>query len=159
MRAGSHLHERHSGFTLIIILALLASLSLGLAIAGPSFAHQVQREREQELLRVGSMYVEALERYYDNAPGNLRQYPKELEYLTLDTRYVGIVRYLRRLYPDPMQPDKPWGLILDKDGFILGVYSTSMQAPIAKGPIVTSAVSLPAATHYADWQFLVKIKS
>lgn len=155
MRCGEHNANR--GFTFVIVLLLLAVVSLGLAIAGPSWAQQAQRERERELLRVGALYANALANYRIASPGSLKQYPATLQALVLDTRFVGTMRHLRKLYPDPVNPRQPWGLILDDAGRIVGVHSQSSEAPLAEGGITIGALVLPAARQYADWKFVAKV--
>lgn len=151
IRSRSRRPLAQSGYAFVVVLMLLTLVSLGLAAAGPAYSSQAQREREQELLRIGALYAQALQDYYDAAPGNLRQYPKKLEQLLRDTRYVGTVRHLRKLYADPLQPGTPWGLVRDRDDGIVGVYSTSAQEPIAQagGPVAP-------ARRYSDWKFTVK---
>jgi hypothetical protein len=128
-------------------------------VAGPVWSAQLKREKEQELLRVGAMYARALGSYRDASPGSLRQYPDRLEALLLDTRYVGVRRHLRMLYADPTNPGQPWGLMLDADKHIVGVYSLSRDVPVAPGPLDLGSVTLPPAQHYSDWKFTLEAKS
>ena len=157
MRVGRHRAQR--GFTFVAVLLLLALCMLGLAVAGPIWSAQLKREREQELLRVGAMYARALASYRDASPGSLKQYPDRLEALLLDTRFVGVQRHLRSLYPDPMNPGQPWGLVLDADKRVLGVYRLSGEPPVAQGPLDLGSVVLPPAQRYSDWKFTLKAKS
>ena len=72
MRAGSaRMHAGQAGFTYLWLLAAMAVLAIGMAIAGPMWARQAQRERESELLRVGAAYATAIEHYY-RPPGKPR---------------------------------------------------------------------------------------
>lgn len=153
MRAG----ER--GFTLPMVLVVLATCMLGLALAGPIWAQQVRREREQELLRIGRLYAEAIASYRDASPGSAKQYPRLLEDLLLDTRFVGIRRHLRRLYEDPMNPGQAWGVIRDADQRILGVYSQSADTPLRRVPVTLGLLRLGPAAHYSDWKFIVEPRS
>lgn len=160
MRAGSRraqgsTRQQEKGFTFVAVLVVLALCMLGLGIAGPLWSQQVRREREQELLRIGAMYAQALRSYRDASPGSLKQYPDRLEALLLDTRYVGVRRHLRKLYADPMNPGRPWGLVLDVDKRIVGVYSLSDEAPVAQGALEVEGVSLAPAQHYSQWKFSV----
>jgi type II secretory pathway pseudopilin PulG len=151
MRAGEQ-----RGFTLVAALVLLALCMLGLSVAGPLWSQRVQRDREQDLLRIGTLYAQAIEDYHDLSPGSQKQYPPRLDVLLSDTRYVGARRYLRQLYPDPVDPGQPWGLVLDSEQRIVGVYSRSEKAPIAEGALDLGPVQLPPARHYADWKFIAK---
>ena len=93
-----------AGFTYVFMMAALATFSIGLAVIGPRWADQAKREREQELVRVGSLYASAIASYYAAAPGSLRHYPPELKDLLEDTRRVGTLRHIRKLYADPLDP-------------------------------------------------------
>lgn len=157
MTAGER--RAQGGFTFVAVLLLLALCMLGLAVAGPIWSQQVQRDREQELLRVGVLYAEALASYREASPGSLKQYPDRLESLLLDTRYLGTRRHLRSLYPDPMNPGQPWGLVVDADKRIVGIYSLSNDTPVAQGALDVGGVALPAVQRYSDWKFTLKAKS
>jgi type II secretory pathway pseudopilin PulG len=141
---------------LVAVLLLLALVSLGLAQAGPMWSDQVRREREQELLRVGTLYAQALASYRALSPGSLKQYPDKLEALALDARFVGTVRHLRKLYPDPVNPGMPWGTVKDPSGRIVGVYSQSEAQPLADRPMRWGGGLMPAARSYTDWKFLAQ---
>lgn len=156
MRPGRALMTRarptQSGFTLLVVVAFVALLAVGMYRVVTVLTTQAQREHEQLLLRVGNLYALALQHYRQAAPGSLKQYPNDLKQLLLDTRFVGTARHLRDLYPDPMQPDTPWGLVRDATGGIVGVYSTSELRPFMQ----TSDAPRAGAQHYSDWKFLAK---
>ena len=59
------------GFTYVWMLAALVIFSIGLAVVGPLWADQAKREREQDLLRVGQLYAQAIASYYAASPGSL----------------------------------------------------------------------------------------
>ena len=159
MRAGSHRARAHTyGYTFVAVLVLLALCSLGLAVAGPVWSDQVKREREQELLRVGNLFAQAISNYREAFPGSLKQYPPSLEALLLDSRYVGTVRHLRAVYDDPVNPGQPWGLLLDGDNRVKGVFSQSTASPVAQGQLKLPGLVLAPAAHYADWKFTVTPK-
>ncbi|HEY4080826.1 MAG TPA: type II secretion system protein [Burkholderiaceae bacterium] len=153
-RASNHRGQR--GFTFIAVLLLLALCGLGLAAVGPAWATQSQRDREDELLRIGTLYAQAIAEYRDNSPGSVKVCPDQLQWLVLDTRFVGVARHLRKLYADPMNPGQPWGLIKDQAGHITGVYSLSTQVPLRQQAMDLGALKLDAAQHYSDWKFKPK---
>jgi len=159
MQAGES-RRSEQGFTYVWVLMTLAVLSVGLAALGPAWSDTVQREREADLIRIGTLYAQAIARYRDMSPGSAKTYPPTLEALLSDeARFVGLQRHLRRLYPDPMNPHKPWGLVRGPDGSIRGVYSTSDKAPFRREPMDLGAVQLPAAQHYFDWRFVPQPRS
>jgi type II secretory pathway pseudopilin PulG len=153
MSPGKSRRLRARGFTYVWAMAALAIFALGLAAVGPLFAADAQREREQELLRIGRLYAQAIADYHAASPGSVKRYPPSLDALLADTRFVGTVRHLRRLYPDPMQPDRPWGLVRAADGSIRGLYSAHEGQPLRTAAVDLGVVVLPPARRYSDWQF------
>jgi type II secretory pathway pseudopilin PulG len=156
MRAGSTRAPRQGGFTFVTLLVTVALLGIGLAALGPFWSAQAQRDNERELLRVGALYAQAIAAYRDSAPGSLKRYPPDLASLLVDTRFVGVRRHLRKLYADPLEPARPWGLVMAADGGVRGVYSLDERMPFANVARDLIVTSLPAAQHYADWKFIAK---
>jgi len=156
MRAGSC---RQAGFTYIWLLAALAILGLFLAVVGPMWATQAQREREGELLRVGTAYAKAIERYYAMSPGGVKTLPKRVDDLLLDPRFAAPVRHLRTAYPDPIDPSHAMEPILDASGQWLGVHSTSTTTPLRQVEWTDGHHVIAPAAHYKDWQFLARLTS
>lgn len=156
MPAGERLHGGQRGFTFVLVLLALAMSSIGLAVVGPTWSERLRREREQDLLHIGRLYAEALVSYRDASPGSLKQYPLRLEHLLEDPRFVGTRRHLRRLYPDPLGGGRPWGLVHDAQGRVIGVFSQSEDEPLMRRSLDLGTVQLPPARHYADWKFIPK---
>jgi type II secretory pathway pseudopilin PulG len=148
---------RENGFIYIAMLAAIAILGLAAAAYGMRVSDQVQREREQQLLRVGKAYAMAIADYYAGSPGTKKTFPPTIDDLLADQRTLNTVRHLREPYSDPMQPGVALGLILGSDGAIQGVYSTSTATPFHDGPIDLSVTQLSSATRYSDWQFIPKV--
>jgi len=143
--------RREGGFTYMALLFALAIMTGGLALAGEVWNTSAMREKEAELLFVGNEYRKAIERYYLSGPQ--RQYPKSLEHLIKDPRQPGTVRYLRRLYPDPITGKEEWGLVKSADGGFAGVYSLSEAAPLKTAGFAVRDASFEGKTKYAEWQF------
>jgi type II secretory pathway pseudopilin PulG len=154
MRRGRH---RECGFAFVAVLALLALMGIGSAAVGPLWAEESRREQEDELLRVGQLYAEAIARYHSASPGSAKRYPETLEQLLMDTRFVGTVRHLRTLYADPVS-GQSWGLVRDADGGIRGVFSRSEAPPLRTVPIAVGAVTLAPASRYSQWQFVARVE-
>lgn len=151
MHVGSRTTQ--GGFTYLMVIALVALLGLALSAIGPHWAGEAQREREQELLKVGILYAKAIKSYYDASPGSLKQYPPDLQSLVLDTRFVGVRRHIRRIYPDPLKPDRPWGLVKDDAGRLRGVFSQDERRPIQQAGIMNDWLAIAAASRYSQWVF------
>jgi type II secretory pathway pseudopilin PulG len=160
MRSGSRaaVRSRQTGFTYMAALAAVAVLGTGLAAMGTLHYEQARREREQDLLRIGALYAEAIARYYRLSPGSEKRYPPSIEALLLDTRFVGTVRHLRKPYVDPVTPLAPWGLVRAPDGTIRGVFSTSQTEPLRRQALDLGIALLPAASHYSEWAFVPKVE-
>ncbi len=158
-RAAGHMHRcehgfREAGFTYVAMLFAVALISVGLGLAVPIYSEQVRREREQELIRVGTLYVEAIRNYYLSSPGSVRMYPRRLEDLILDARFVGTRRHLRKLYWDPIMRSAQWGVVPAPDGGVAGVYSRSEQAPLLARPLLVGSQSIAPPARYSDLKFV-----
>lgn len=140
------------------MLAALAILSAGLAAIGPSWADQARRERERDLMRIGALYAQAIASYRAASPGISKQFPQRLDDLLADARMIGTVRHLRKLYADPLDPSRPWGIVLDPTGRVQGVYSQNAETPLRVEAIDLGSVVLPAAQRYSDWKFIAKLQ-
>jgi len=158
MRAGdASAMGRQRGFTYVWVMVAVAILGIGLAAIGPAWADAAKREREQELLRIGRIYAQAIASYHRSSPGSEKRFPPSLEALLLDTRFVGTYRHLRRLYADPMKAGQAWGIVRAPDGSVRGVYSQSADQPLRSEPLDLEVTVLPAATRYSEWQFVPKV--
>ena len=139
---------------LLGVLVFMAVASMMLAGASQRWADTRQRDAEEELLYVGQQYRKAIESYYLRSPGRLRQFPLRLQDLVQDPRFPQPVRHIRRLWPDPVAPDKEWGLIM-QSGAIVGVYSQSTGQPFRSAnfdPALPQTFS--KAKTYKDWRFV-----
>ena len=150
---------RQKGFAWIFVLAALALASATGALVAQRWSDKTSRDREQMLLRIGDEYARALADYRASSPGSDRRYPASLEQLVLDTRFVGLRRHLRKLYPDPMTGQPDWVLLRDPRGDIIGVHSRSEQQTWTRVPQRLAHVDLPTAERYAAWVFTPRAPS
>jgi type II secretory pathway pseudopilin PulG len=141
------------GFTYIGILMVMAIVGIGLAGVGIVWHQDAQREREKELLFIGDEFRKAIGSYYENTLGATKQYPITLEDLIVDKRFPNIKRHLRKLYIDPIPHHDAWGLVIQQ-GQIIGIYSTSKQAPIKKTGFLPQYETFGEAVEYSDWKFI-----
>ena len=138
---------------LVAALVLLAAMAASASVVAVRWADEAQREREQELLRIGNEIAGALAAYAKDSAGSTRSHPQELEMLLEDRRAFGTRRFLRRIEPDPMTGKSQWGLIRAEDGGIAGVFSLGEGRPFLRAPRALPCVDLPVADRYADWKF------
>ncbi len=141
------------GVVLMGLVVLLALAGLALLRFGESAATARQREREAQLLWVGQQYRAALESYYRATPGPVKHLPLTFEELLRDSRFPNPVRHLRQAYPDPMQPEVPWGIVR-RGNQIIGVYSQADGAPLRRHGFPPGLESFEGATQYSAWRFL-----
>jgi type II secretory pathway pseudopilin PulG len=143
--------RRAAGFTYLTILFAIAFLAGGLALIGEVWHTSAVREKEAQLLQVGDEFRKAIERYYLAGP---RIYPRNLTDLVQDPRQPGVVRHLRKIYPDPFTGGTEWGLVKAADGGIAGVHSLSEDRPLKSGGFRVRDAAFEGAQRYADWKFI-----
>lgn len=160
-RAGSGLDA--AGFTMVVLLVVMAIMAVGAAALLPTWRQQMIREQEEELIFRGNQYARALVLY---ARKNNNLLPANIDVL-----YDG--KYLRKKYKDPitgedfgmMGPGQPPGSQgrgatgagrgtttgsgrgTQIIGSIQGFYSTSTD---------TSIKVYQQQTRYIDWPFTVQ---
>ncbi len=143
------------GFVYLGLLFWVALAGVGLAAVGTVWSTKAQREREQELVFVGSQFQAALESYLLYSPEAARQLPKSLDELLADSRSGSVRRHLRRVYVDPMTGRDEWGLVREPDGRIRGVYSLSDRRPFRSTGLPRGVEVRDGGARYADWKFVV----
>lgn len=141
------------GYTYLLVLFVVAGLGLFAAQAGVVWQAATQREREAELLAIGSEMARALARYRDQTPVGQPPWPSRLEQLVEDKRLPTTRRHLRRVYRDPLTGRAEWGLVREGEA-IVGVHSLSTLAPIRRHelpPALDEAAK--SAASYTEWIF------
>jgi type II secretory pathway pseudopilin PulG len=150
MRCGRR-RAREGGFTYIGLLVLIALIGFALSVVGQVAATTAQREREKQLLFVGHAYRDAIRRYVMQHG----RYPTTLaDLLESPTPSGQPAHYLRRLYPDPMMRDADWVLVPALGGGIMGIASSSQQAPIKRAGFDDADLGFGDAETYGDWMFI-----
>jgi type II secretory pathway pseudopilin PulG len=139
------------GFTYVGVLVIVMMIGLMLAAAGEVAATAMRREREAQLLWVGHEYRVAIGRYWSHR----RAFPQTLQDLLGAAPDAPLqVRYLRRLYPDPMTNAIDWVLVPAPNGGIMGVASSSKRAPLKTAHFDDVDRDFAQASAYSDWQFV-----
>ncbi len=151
MRPATQFSRRpEAGYTLLILMFIIASMIIVLTAATPSLLTQGRREREEEMIWRGNQYVRAIGLYYRK----FGKYPTKIDDLYQNTNGL---RFLREKYKDPMNTtDGTWRLIyLGPNGQLIGsvnytnILQMSMQGPTAMGAPGTSpqgAAGTPPST-------------
>jgi len=135
------------------VLFLVAMTGIALSVVGQVWQTTQTRDKEEELLFVGGEIRRAIELYYVNTPaGMTERYPRKLEDLLRDPRYVDARRYLRKIYRDPITSSREWGYLKAGD-LITGVYSLSNKEPIKKFEFRVADQGFEGKTKYSEWIF------
>jgi type II secretory pathway pseudopilin PulG len=146
--------QAHLGFVLIGMFMLVMLSGLVMAQAAMRWQTQVLREREQELIRVGLAYRDAIGRYYNQTPAVVKVFPQTLELLLDDTRFPNPRRHLRRLYLDPVTQREGWGIVEAPSGGIMGIYSLSDKPPFKSKGYRGELQHLNNKRYYGEWYFV-----
>jgi len=145
--------EHQSGFTYIGLLLFIAVLGIVLALTGQVWHTSLQRERERELIFVGEQFRNAIAAYYAGHTGVGDRYPKSFDELLRDPHQPAMRRYLRKVYPDPFNGKREWGLIKSPAGNIMGVYSLAAGHPLKQAGFPERNASFSGASEFSGWQF------
>ena len=95
-----NLRLNQRGYTLAGVLALLAVMSILMALSVPLWSRVRMRDKEEELIFRGNEYIEAIARYHQK----FGSYPPDLE--TLEK-----LKFIRKLYADPMTKSGKWKVL------------------------------------------------
>ncbi|WP_243371002.1 type II secretion system protein [Geotalea sp. SG265] len=143
-----------AGFTYLAALMIVVIMGIMMGVAGQSWKMIMDREREEELLWAGTQYRDAMIRWYKPRPGQHVATPlRDLKDLLKDPRSLQNVRYLRRLYPDPITGEN-WVPIKDANQGIVGVASSSEKEPIKQANFPKDFIDFEGKKKYSDWQFI-----
>jgi type II secretory pathway pseudopilin PulG len=118
-----------SGFTYIAVLVLVVVMGIMLGAASQSWTMIMKREREKELLFRGAQIRDAIDNWNKQGAGRQPMPLKDLKDLLKDPRSTSNIRYLRKLYTDPLT-NKEWTVMSDPQKGIIGVASTSEEEPL-----------------------------
>jgi type II secretory pathway pseudopilin PulG len=140
------------GLVLLALLIMLILVGVGALAAAEVWSTTLKRERETQLLFVGNQYRRAIESYWKMSPGR-RVYPPSFDVLLTDNRFPNPVHHLRRMYRDPMSESGEFEPIVQANALI-GVHSTSQDAPIKRAGFPAVYAKFESAESYAQWQFI-----
>lgn len=144
------------GFTYLALLFAVALAGIVLAATGVVWSTERQRERERELLFVGNQFRQAIGSYYERSPGLVKRYPRSLNDLLKDDRYLSTQRHLRQIYTDPITGSPEWGLIAAPEGGVMGVYSLSNEKAVKRSGFAFRDAEFEGAAKYSQWRFVYR---
>lgn len=148
-------YSSDKGFTYLALLVALMVMGIMLGRTGTAWKQVMQREREEELLFRGAQIQDAIRHWHKpHGSGEHIATPlNNLQDLLKDPRRSGTVRYLRRLYQDPIS-NGDWNLIRDPARGIIGVASPSNKLVIKQDNFPEQLQNLAHKTRYEEWQFM-----
>jgi type II secretory pathway pseudopilin PulG len=152
-RAG---RPRDGGFTYLSLIVLVAIIGLVTATSLKLGAVLQRARAEQELLRIGAEFSDALQSYADATPAGKPSQPATLKDLLRDPRFPTTRRHLRKIYLDPMTGKAEWGIVYlaNKVG-VIGIYSLSDARPVKIGNFPARFSGFDSKEHISDWKFAV----
>ena len=153
MRAGRADRGREGGFTYFGVIIAVLLIGMALAVVGTVARTEMKREREVQLLWVGTQYRTALTQYFSRNGGRL---PQDLKELLSDEASPVPRHFIRKLYPDPMTGEPNWLLLTLPGGGIYGIASSSSAAPLKLKGFRVGDEEFEDATCYRAWQFAVR---
>lgn len=118
----ARLQNPSRGYILITLMLAVALITIGLLAVLPEIKFQIQRDREQEMIRRGCAYARAVQRFYKK----FGRYPTRIEEL----ENTNSIRFLRQRYKDP---------ITGKDFKILRTTDITLN----NGPVLPGAQPAP----------------
>jgi type II secretory pathway pseudopilin PulG len=111
--------QPEQGYVLIVFLMFAAVLVVGVYRILPKYVFEGQRQKEEELIFRGQQYRRAIQLYVRK----FGRYPTSLEEL----ENTNEIRFVRKLYPDPMTSGGEWRLIHIGPG---GIFPDALNTPI-----------------------------
>ncbi|HEX8961341.1 MAG TPA: type II secretion system protein [Geobacteraceae bacterium] len=153
---GAHRLTSSAGFTLVAAMVAVVIIGIMLGAASQTWQTMLKRDREEELLFRGTQYRDAIAQWYKPRPGQpptQQTRPlKDLKDLLEDPNSLETVRYLRRLYKDPIT-NGDFEPILGPTQEIIGVKSASQDPPLKRGNFPDDLKDFGEKDKYSDWQF------
>jgi hypothetical protein len=162
-----------SGFTYIAALFIVVVMGIMAGMSGTTLRMIMKREREEELLWRGMQVSRAIARWkYPKAGATRMHGPRELKELLLDPNSLAKVRYLPRLFDDPMT-GKEWVVITDPNLGVIGVRSNSNEEPLrqtnfedkfdfsldnkeTKEALKAMLKGFEGKKKYSEWEFAIR---
>ena len=94
---------RESGYMMLILMFFVALLTFSMMASVPKLVQQMKRDHEEEMIHRGTEYARAIKKYYKK----FNRYPGDLKEL----QNTNSVRFIRKLYKDPMTKDGTWRVL------------------------------------------------
>ncbi len=133
--------RREAGYALLMVVFMASVMLIVAMAAAPNIITQGRREKEEELIWRGEQYARAVRLYYHKNG----RFPQSVQDLV---KAKNEIRFLRKAYPDPMNPDGSWRLIyVTASGQLVGSHKrrSLLQMPGTPGQAGTAQPGQPGA--------------
>lgn len=144
---------RQRGYILVVTMFMAFMVAVLMIALSRWWQAEARREKERELLWVGSQFRTALAGYAAATPVGSNPRPMALTDLLRDDRGGTVRRHLRRLYVDPITASDAWGIVQAEDGTVLAVHSRSALHPLPADGSSPRFRRFEGTTRYSEWQF------
>jgi type II secretory pathway pseudopilin PulG len=138
--------RKQAGYTLLMVVFLVATMLILAAAAVPNVLVQGRREREKEMVWRGQQYQRAIGLYFTK----FGRYPTKVDDLVKQTNGI---RFLRQAYTDPMnKEDGSWRFIyVGPNGQLIGsVRSASLLQRLLSTPTMPGATPVGSNAQTAS---------
>jgi hypothetical protein len=144
------------GYTFPFALVILSAIAFGASRMELATSYRLKRDGEEELLFRGRAYMQAIQAFYSaDRIVQRKRYPRSLDELISDPRFQGR-RYIRQRYKDPIT-GHDFQLLLNADGTIYGVASSSHDSPFRTTGFEAELSNFQNAKDYSEWRFDAKL--
>jgi len=132
--------KSEEGFILLAVLFLVALILIALAVAAPTVAKSIQRDKEVELVHRGEEYKRAVKLYYKK----FGAYPTSIDQLVNTNN----IRFLRKRYKDPITGKDDWRLIYFGQAKVppMGLFGQPLVVPGLAGGVPGGIPGAPTAS-------------
>lgn len=144
---------RQRGYILVVTMFMAFMVAVLMIALMRWWQAEARREKERELLWVGSQFRSALASYAVATPAGASPRPETLTELLRDERGGTVRHHLRRMYVDPMTASDAWGIVRAEDGTVLAVHSRSAGRPLPANGSSPRFHRFDGTTRYSEWQF------
>ncbi len=124
----AHARPSEDGYTLLVVIFLMAILTLWMAVAVPKMTRSIQRDRDLETMHRGKQYIRAIQLYYRK----FHAFPPSIDALVKTNE----IRFLRKRYLDPLTGKDDWKPIMygqNKAPIAMGFFGQPLMASTLAG--------------------------
>ena len=144
--------KKESGFAMLLVFLMAASIAITLYIEIPRVAFEAERQRELLLVDRGNQFKRAIQVFYTDKTNNpTHRFPASLDELENFNNH----RYLRHRYVDPMTGKDEWRLVHINGGVLTDSVTTQQKTGAQSG----QSASMSSGSTYISQQAYLDVPS